>query len=104
MSRILYDSHGRAVTLADELGKGGEGSVYIVTGKNELVAKLYHKPAESEKAAKLSVMARSRTDRLQRLAAWPIEILQDRPRGKVVGFLMPRVSGYKDIHKLYSPK
>jgi DNA-binding helix-hairpin-helix protein with protein kinase domain len=104
MSRPLFDSRGRTVSLANELGRGGEGSVYAVVGSSELVAKLYHSPAASEKAAKLTIMTRSRNERLQRLAAWPIETVHDRPGGLLVGFLMPRVTGFKDIHKLYSPK
>lgn len=78
--------------------------MFEVAGHRDLVAKLYHQAVEPEKAAKLETMVRLRTDRLQRLAAWPVETLHDRQRGAVAGLLMPRVRGYHEIHTLYSPK
>jgi DNA-binding helix-hairpin-helix protein with protein kinase domain len=99
----LTDSRGRSVQLGAELGRGGEGSVYALSDPT-LVAKVYHRPADSERAAKLAAMARLSTDRLTLLAAWPIETLHDRPGGSMVGLLMPRATGYKAIHQLYGPK
>jgi DNA-binding helix-hairpin-helix protein with protein kinase domain len=99
----LTDSQGRSVQLGAELGRGGEGSVYALSDPS-LVAKVYHRPTDAERAAKLATMARLSTDRLTRLAAWPVETLHDRSAGAMVGLLMPRVTGYKAIHQLYGPK
>lgn len=98
-----YDSTGNKVILTDELGKGGEGSVYSVAGVANLVGKIYHKPISAEKAEKLRWMASHKNQQLLKVAAWVTEILQDRLNGKIVGFLMPSVRA-EEIHELYSPK
>lgn len=94
---------GGLVPLGIELGRGGEGTVYEVVNKPDVVAKIYHKPIASEKAAKIEAMAAMKTDRLLSLTAWPVELLQT-PGGDPCGLLMPKVSGHKDVHHLYSPK
>jgi DNA-binding helix-hairpin-helix protein with protein kinase domain len=100
----VCDSRGRVVPLGATLGQGGEGRVFEVSGHRDLVAKLYHQAVEPEKAAKLESMVRLRTERLLRLAAWPVETLHERQHGEVAGLLMPRVHGFREIHTLYSPK
>src|SRR5213080_3507699 len=40
---------------------------------------------------------------LTSIAAWPIGTLHKTSSGPLVGFLMPKVSGYRPIHELYSP-
>lgn len=104
MKPNVYDSRGQRVPLGTELGSGGEGSVFEVIGQPNLAAKVYDRPADREKATKLLTMARLRTDRLLRLAAWPVDTLHDRPGGVVKGFLMPKLSDFKAIHTLYGPK
>lgn len=101
MTNPLKDSAG-PVALSQQLGKGGEGSVFDVSNRQNAVAKLYHKPADTRKAAKLRAMVAMKSERLLALTAWPTDILIDN-KGAVVGFLMSRVSGHKDIHELYSP-
>jgi DNA-binding helix-hairpin-helix protein with protein kinase domain len=100
----VFNSQRQTLSLTSELGRGGEGSIYEVYGQPDLVAKVYHKPIEQEKASKLALMARLRTDRLLELTAWPIDTLHETQGGRVSGFLMRRVSNYKEIHILYSPK
>ncbi|KLJ01303.1 hypothetical protein [Luteimonas sp. FCS-9] len=95
-------SAGRVV-LGTLLGKGGEGSVYEVSGRPELAAKIYLAPANEERSAKLAVMPSLRTSVISQLTAWPIDVLRQ-PDGKVRGFLMENLRGSKDIHRLYSPK
>jgi DNA-binding helix-hairpin-helix protein with protein kinase domain len=100
---FLYDSRRGAHALGRELGRGGEGSVYELPHEKDLVAKLYHRPADPERAAKIMAMSRSTTPRLCEVAAWPVEPLSTAPGGGVVGFLMPRCAG-RPIHALYGPK
>src|SRR5438270_10155499 len=99
----VLDSRGRAVPLGAELGRGGEGCVFALSN-SAVVAKVYHQPIVGERAAKIGAMVALRTDRLSRLAAWPIETLHERANGAIVGILMPRATGYKAIHNLYGPK
>ncbi|HET8629548.1 MAG TPA: hypothetical protein VFL91_19190 [Thermomicrobiales bacterium] len=100
----VVDSRGRPVVLDALVARGGEGAVYLVAQRPDLVAKLYHAPAGAEKAAKLAAMVRLANGRLQALAAWPVETLHDRPGGAVRGLLMPRVQGHRELHALYGPR
>ncbi len=103
-TRNVFDNRGVAVRLGDELGRGGEGSVFHVPDRPDLVAKVYHGSLDRTKAEKLSTMVGLRSARLLALAAWPVDTLHDRPSGEVAGVLMPKVSGFREIHTLYSPK
>jgi DNA-binding helix-hairpin-helix protein with protein kinase domain len=101
----LFDASGRALSLGAELGRGGEGSVCALAGRDDLVAKLYHQPPGAEKAAKIVAMAKLGSERLLKLAAWPTSAIHRGGRGgPVVGFLMPRIAGHKPAFNLYSPK
>jgi DNA-binding helix-hairpin-helix protein with protein kinase domain len=99
----LKNRKGESIQLGRLLGKGGEGTVYEVLGASSLVAKIYHQPLDPEKASKLHAMSDMKTDRLLALTAWPMDVLNGLD-GKPKGFLMPQVTGHKDIHALYTPK
>lgn len=100
---VLYNSGGRAYELADELGRGREGSVYRIVGE-PLVAKVYHNPTPETArkieamASILSVLYRRKKPLLLQLA-WPFEALYERPDGLwFKGFLMYEVpEGYVSI-------
>lgn len=76
--------------------------MYSVAGHPSLVAKIYARPVEEEQVDKLLVLISLSTERLRSLCAWPIDTIEE--RGRVVGFLMERVDGHKDIHTLYGPR
>jgi DNA-binding helix-hairpin-helix protein with protein kinase domain len=102
----LIDSKGRRILLGAKIARGGEGTVYAVSDEPALVAKIYHpdRLPDADKREKLQAMAAAATDRLQQLAAWPVELLLTDRNGPVVGFLMRRLAGFKEIHALYTPK
>lgn len=101
--RRLYDQQGREVQLGKELFRGGEGVVHEVPQDSSSVAKLYHLPPTADKIAKLQWMVKSQSPELLRVAAWPVATLHENaPQGPLLGFVMPKVSGYKEIHQLYS--
>ncbi len=91
------------VELGKELGRGGEGAVYEIVGRPGFVAKRYHQPVDADKALKLQGMARQAHPSLLAIAAWPVDVLRSGPHGSIQGFIMPRVSGYQEIHSLYGP-
>src|SRR5437763_1646239 len=99
----FIDISGQPVRLGARLGAGGEGSVHEVLGRPDTVAKIYHKPLTADRAQKIVAMASLASAELQKTTAWPSGlVLAD---GQVPrGLLMPKISGCKDIHKLYSPK
>jgi DNA-binding helix-hairpin-helix protein with protein kinase domain len=100
----VYDAQGRLVALGPPLGTGGEGTVFEVADGSGLAAKVYLKKMDEEHTAKLAAMIAARKEEVLKFAAWPVGSLHGKPGGPPVGFLMPRVSGFKPIHSLYSPK
>jgi DNA-binding helix-hairpin-helix protein with protein kinase domain len=100
---VLED--GRLLTLGQELGRGGEGSVHALPEMPEGVAKLYH-PAhfpDAEKQAKLQTMVQVYDDELATYAAWPSHTLHRVAEGPVIGFVMPRMGDRHPLHMLYAP-
>ena len=97
-----FDAGGRALALREELGRGGEGAVFALADPN-LCAKIYHDPLSSDRAEKIRTMAAMRSDTLTSLAAWPLGLVTNE-KAQPLGLVIPRVSGGKDVHKLYSPK
>jgi DNA-binding helix-hairpin-helix protein with protein kinase domain/Flp pilus assembly protein TadD len=104
MMRKVYNSKDELITLGAELGRGGEGVVFEVSGDPARVAKIYHDPVKAEKAAKLKAMVTLASPELLKLTAWAVDTLHDLPGGKIVGVLMFKLSSHKEIHQLYSPK
>lgn len=98
----FYDSQGNSYTLNQQIGRGGEGTVFFCPNDLSLVAKIYHEPIDDEKAEKLRWMEENKDAQLFKVAAWIIDLLYDED-GKIVGFLMPNVKA-KEIHELYSLK
>lgn len=91
------------ITLGQEIGRGGEGSVYSIKDNNSQVAKVYSSSPEQKKIQKLILMAEAADASLTQIAAWPLDVLLDQ-QGNARGFLMPRIDARRDIHELYSPK
>ena len=81
---------------------GGEGAVFDVVGRSDLVAKLYNKPQSRDRCDKLHAMAKLCSPELLKIAAWPTATLSDGNPLAVAGILMPRIAHYKEIHHLYS--
>ncbi|MCL9845885.1 helix-hairpin-helix domain-containing protein [Ralstonia solanacearum] len=103
MDKTLFDAKGNAVRLRRELGRGGEGAVFEVEGRPELVAKVYHSSLSAIRQSKLAYMASSVDQSILNYAAWPQETLHAKPNGAINGFLMAKVVNREPIHKLYSP-
>ena len=104
MPPTLYDDQGRLVSTGDEIGRGGEAVILDVRGKGDAVAKIYHKPLDAARGAKLKVMAGLAKPELLRIAAWPTGILYARPGSEPLGILMPKVVGHQQIHRVYAPR
>jgi DNA-binding helix-hairpin-helix protein with protein kinase domain len=94
-------SLGQPISLGRELGRGGEGSVYEVSPN--VVAKIYHHSLEDRRQEKLLAMIQGSNDQLQKISAWPIDVIRKQNSTDVCGFLMPNIQGYAPIHRLYNP-
>ena len=79
--------NGRHVRLGRKLGQGGEGAIYELADQPELVAKIFHTPLPPLKAGKIRAMVTLRSPALDRLTAWPIELLS-LPTGEAIGLTM----------------
>ncbi|EJT7520503.1 protein kinase YegI [Escherichia coli] len=99
----VFTSTGELTTLGRELGKGGEGAVYDIEEFVDSVAKIYHTPPPALKQDKLAFMAATAGAQLLNYVAWPQATLHGGRGGKVIGFMMPKVSGKEPIHMIYSP-
>jgi len=99
-----FNSNGEKLSLGREYGRGGEGTVFEIVEWRGSVAKIYHGPLSGSQKAKLKGMASLKTPELLSIAAWPTDSLHLAPGGDVVGFVMPKIEGYKPVHELYSPK
>lgn len=100
----IYTSQHQSLMLGDKIGGGGEGSVYHIQGQADLVAKIYHTPPSAEKVEKLIAVSKLGNERLFKMAAWPVDILRDRPDGNVIGFVMKKIAQASEVHTLHSPK
>lgn len=91
--------YGSTYNLGNQLGAGGEGTVYEIVGSSDKVAKLYKpekindKNLRDAKERKLRAMIgmniQARVDNVLRLA-WPLDVLYN--QGQMVGFVMPKIS------------
>jgi DNA-binding helix-hairpin-helix protein with protein kinase domain len=104
MNRVFYNSDAEIVRVGEQIGAGGEGTVFQVQGRCDLAAKIYHQPPTAEKAEKLRALSRLATGRLFRLSAWPVDVLRSQPEGDVAGFVMKRINEGREVHALHSPK
>jgi len=100
----IYNSQRHTIILGEKIGGGGEGNVYHIEGHTDLVAKIYHEPPAAEKAEKLIALASISHERLFKMAAWPVDVLRDRPDGNVIGFVMKKIGQAAEVHTLHSPK
>jgi DNA-binding helix-hairpin-helix protein with protein kinase domain len=101
--RTFHDLQEREVGLGRCLGRGGEGAVYSVPIRPGFAAKIYARTPDGHTSRKLGAMVQLATEQLACFAAWPQNLLVDPRMGNVVGFLMPRVDGHREIHALYGP-
>lgn len=88
--------------LEPAAAKGGEGSIYRIDGRKDIVAKIFAENRRTEQRfQKLKVMLQvPKRDLLQEHLCWPRELLyQD---GKPVGYLMTNLDGYVDLNAIYS--
>ena len=106
MKTFTCVSTGQSITLTKEIADSGEGKV-SETNRNGYLAKIYHEPTP-ERIEKLKVMIASPpqdpNSHLNHISfAWPKSLLKD-GNGACVGFLMPEITGGKDLINVYNPQ
>ena len=91
------------VSVAELIGRGGEGEVYTIRGCSSLAVKIYTPGLRAKREGKVRAMVGEGLAVKTNLVAYPREVVTDR-RGNFLGFVMRLVSGYRPLHELYSPK
>ncbi|MCA9835820.1 MAG: hypothetical protein KC422_02860 [Trueperaceae bacterium] len=109
MNKQVFDSAGKGLELGQELGRGGEASVFQLRFQTNKAIKLYHKP-DAERVKKLRVMVANPPHDPTREAghvsiAWPEALVHD-GEGRVIGFVMPLLDMKRSLalHQVYNPK
>ena len=102
--RVVRESSSQPLTIdtrRNQLGAGGEGTVYSVGGG--LVAKIYKEP-QSRREKILAMLANPPADSStpdHDSIAWPLDaLLESAPPGRFVGYLMKRVEnagGFREV-------
>lgn len=90
-------------SVAELIGKGGEGEVYAIKGRSGQAVKIYNAGLRSKREDKVRAMVGEGLAVKTDLVAYPAEVVTDN-RGNFLGFVMRLVSGYRPLHELYSPK
>ncbi|MGB7274054.1 MAG: GUN4 domain-containing protein [Geitlerinemataceae cyanobacterium] len=102
--RAICLSNGQPITLGRELGGGGEGKIYPISGYPSVVAKVYHPNQRSvERDRKLRVMYANSPGNSTSIA-WPLDLLRDPDGTQAIGFVMRRVTRVRPLHDVYNPK
>jgi len=99
----LRGPDGDWLPLAEEIGRGGEGTVYALRDRPDVAVKVYRSAMTADRCDKIVAMARLAEPDLLDRAAWPTGLAVDE-RGKPRGLLMPRIADHREIHLLYSPR
>src|SRR5262245_53783120 len=104
MADNYFNTKGEQIELGERIGVGAEGEAFEVNGRAGLVAKVYYQPPSEEKAEKLLVLTRLRSEKLLKFSGWPVDIISQSPGGPVAGFVMKRIIQAEEVHALHSPK
>jgi DNA-binding helix-hairpin-helix protein with protein kinase domain len=102
MTGKTFKGTSSAYTVAQELGRGGEGQVFELSGNSQLVLKVYNEPVQQDKIRKLRLMTSLGDAKIEQYAAWPTDVVTD-SSGTVAGFTMRKLSNYVPLHMLFSP-
>ncbi len=103
MTSMQIKVGGKTERLDKKLGKGGEGDVYALVGRDDCAVKIYRLELRVSRESKVRAMVDGRLAGATTLVAFPAEIVTD-ASGNFLGFTMRLVVGYRALHELYSPK
>jgi hypothetical protein len=107
---LFRESNGEPVETAPHLqiGAGGEARIYAMPDREELVAKVYHRPTEERARKLIQMLAEPPVDPTagsgHASIAWPTDLLRDGEKSdRIVGYVMPRAAKSRPILDYYNP-
>ena len=97
-----YGKNGKYSLASQPMKQGGEGAIYAINGRSDLVAKIYFKERiTTELAEKLAFMSNNPPDAsILSQIAWPQDVLREQ-NGDFVGFVMPKLKIDSDLKEIY---
>ncbi len=86
------------------LGKGGEGTVYKISGMPNCVLKVFAdgKKTETRHRKLLAMISSPISDEAMKQVTWPMDVVYE--NGQFVGYVMPLISNNEDLNVMYSDK
>lgn len=101
---LLFDAEGLPLELHARVGEGGEATVRHIAGRDGVLAKVYKGTEElDEHARKVEALVAMASPELERVAAWPRELVVD-GNGQAVGFLMEHLKGWTPLFTVYQTR
>ncbi|MBE0695920.1 MAG: hypothetical protein IH586_03265, partial [Anaerolineaceae bacterium] len=105
---ILYTAQGKPVELGEEVGRGGEATVFKVVGQPKNLAKLYEPEPRPNYSLKLAWMVEHPPDNptaaLEHASmAWPESLLYD-SKHKLKGYRMPYIDQAVPLLDVFNPR
>lgn len=86
------------------LGKGGEGSIYKIKGKPNLVLKVFNPDKRNETRHKklLAMIKTPLSPNAMKQVTWPVDVVYE--NGAFIGYVMPLLKRVEDLNVMYSDK
>jgi DNA-binding helix-hairpin-helix protein with protein kinase domain len=94
--------NGRSVALGSQIGRGGEGNVYLLDGDPTTAIKIYTLRELGDRAQKVRAMISAGLANKEPLIAFPHGEVRDES-GLFLGFAMRAVPGCKPVHEVFTP-
>lgn len=107
-ARYFHEQTRRQLTLGDQIGAGGEASVFHVKEEPAFAAKIYSKPIQSNTLNKLRYMLAnppvdSTFEQSQYYSiAWPAGLIVD-SKNTIIGFLMAKIGSAHKLSTIINP-
>lgn len=99
---LLVSARGEQFQVTRQLGRGGEGTAFLLGNVPGYVAKVYHQPLSDWQLQKLQIMSGMCDDALLSNAAWPVAVVSRAGERRPCGFIMPFAPGH-ELHQVYGP-
>lgn len=85
--------------LGTPFAEGGEGRVFAIATRQDVVAKIYKEP-DCRREAKLRSLLELSNPSLRAIGAWPMSLLRD-SQDSMVGFVMESLRGWRPLYEIY---
>ncbi len=105
MTKVYTGTKNSNYTIIEPpIGKGGEGSIYRIKDKSNLVLKVFN-PAKRDETRhrKLLAMIKSPlSPHAMKQVTWPVDVVYE--NGAFIGYVMPLLKRTEDLNVMYSDK